>query len=350
MINKENTDILSYEIQIDTNNVFEISNRKYILNFIKIIYSKNEVMIQLYKLLDYEKKTFIKYVILKIRTIKNNFKNIEYFNNIFFEEIEYNIFLKNNISTFKCNLLYYYINNDKYNNKYTMVFDYLGETLEKFNIYKLDLSKKILLIIELLEQCIELNKFSLYHNDIKPDNICIKNNNGNYSMSLIDFGILYTKESFEKSIYYNTTLTSGSPEYYKINNLIDNGIETFDKELFDKSQHYAVAGIIFGIFIDKQYEYFNKLYEIIKKNKNYIGFNFDNCSIGTRFLPYNDINIMNNIKNHIHNLIKEHEEYSFINYILMNMFQFDYKKRLSFEEIKLIFEKKLNRICGKTIQ
>lgn len=342
-----NTSLLKIEINID--NIFIHLNKKYILHFIKIIFSNNDILIKLYKLYDYESNTFIKYVISKIKVLYYNKTIIDINNKLFYEEIEYNIFLKKNIKSFNCKLLYYYTRNENNIFEYTMIFDYLGETLEHFTLNKLDFSNKLLLILQLLEQCIELNNYNLYHNDIKPDNICINNINGNYTLSLIDFGILYNEDLFKKSIYYNTTLTSASPEYYTINNLIDNNSKIFNKDLFNKSQHYAVAGIIFGIFINKPCDYFNKLYKIIKKNIKYIDLNFDICNIGIRFLPFIDINIMNKIKEYMVNEINIIEESRFIKYIIMNMLEFDYKKRLSYEEIKLIFEKKLMRIYSNNI-
>ena len=346
-------------------NMFTYLDKIYKLKFVKKLYNKNDVLIKLYKLYEYNEisnqYTFIKDVVRKILykyipPINNNYDET------FYDEIRYNLYLKENMSNFRCNILYYYIRNIKLLNliEYSMFFDYLGETLEKFNISNLNLSNKIHLIIDLLQQCIELNNLSLYHNDIKPDNICIQNReiqtqiqtqiqtdiqsiNSPYQLSLIDYGLLYGEKEYNNMYEYNTTITSGSPEYYNINKVMENNSTIFPKDLFDKSQHFAVAGIIFGIIVDDSYLYFSELYKNIKKNHKYSTMNFDNCDILVRFSLYRDKALLNSMKQFIldklNNINSLHS--LCIKDIVFNMLHTDHNERLSFEEIKLFFENKL---------
>lgn len=361
----ENNDMISREIKINCFNSFTYLDKIYKLKFIKILYHKQYITVKLYKLYEYQitnTYTFIKDVVCKIiykpilDNSKNNLdKNVKF--QFFYDEIKYYLFLENNMKNFKSNILFYYTNNT--NNldliEYGMFFNYLGVTLEKFNINNLDIINKIKLIIDLLEQCIELNQLSLYHSDIKPENICIQQINQDtnqdtnqvkcycqYKLSLIDFGILYGEKEYFNLYEYNTTITSGSPEYYDININMNDNNTLFPKDIFDKSQHFAVAGIIFGIFANNTNLYFNEFYKIILNNSQYSIIDFDNCDISIRFSLLKDPIIIESIKNFILSYkIDELDDSEFIKNILNNMFDTDYKKRLKFEELKIYFENKL---------
>jgi len=362
----EESDLTKIKIDISSN-IFTHLDKTYRLQFIKKLYNRNYILIKLFKLyilykcvniLDEisDKYIFVKDIVCKI--IYRPIESININNNYeksFYNEINYNFFLEKNMPNFRCNILYYYIKNANSINciEYGMFFDYLGETLEKFNISSLDISTKIKLIIDLLQQCIELNNLSLYHSDIKPDNICIQcldQNTSEYQLSLIDYGILYGKKEYNNVFEYNSTITSGSPEYYNINKLMENNSILFRKDLFDKSQHFAVAGIIFGIIIDNPYLYFNELYKNIKNNIKYSKINFDECDILIRFSPFKDPILLDGIKQFILDKLNKlnkingfciKEDYDFVKDIIMNMLQIKHNERLSFDEIKLFFENKL---------
>jgi serine/threonine protein kinase len=354
----ENNNLKSREIKIDYFNNFTYLDKKYKLKFIKNLYRKKYIIVKLYKLYECEVTntyTFIKDIVCKIiykSTIDDNDDYIDHFN----DEIDYYLFLENNIKNFKSNVLFYYINNCVNINliEYVMFFDYLGITLEKFDINKLNFIHKIKLVLDLLEQCIELNQLSLYHSDIKPENICIQRINedtnqdiseSQYKLSLIDFGILYGEKEYFNLCEYNTTITSGSPEYYDINNTMNYKNILFPKDIFDKSQHFAVAGIIFGIFVNNTNLYFNEVWKIIIHNLKYSKINFDNCDILSRLSPFKNTIIIESIQNFVLSY-KISEEYNkegdFIKNILTNMLDIDYNKRLKFEELKIYFENKLN--------
>lgn len=348
-MNLSNINIYSREIKIDLYDVFIYLDKKYVIKFSKMLYNKGDILIKLYELYEYDTDIYIKDIVCKIKIINIRNKKIDSFfiNNykqIFDDEINYSLYLEENMPNFKCKLLYYYTESDNTTIEYGMFFDYLGTTLEKYSINKLNYINKIKIILQLLQQCIELNDLSLYHSDIKPDNICITKKNDNYELSLIDYGLLYGKKEYNNSVDYNTTISCGSPEYYKINCLIDKGIMIFPKELFDKSQHFAIAGIIFGIFINNPYLYFNKIYEFFKKDPKYIDIKFDKCRMTLRFLPYIDEDFIMYFKKYVFKKIINIEETFFIKPILMNLLRDDYKERITFNELKTIFEKKLKRL------
>lgn len=357
------TDFSKIKIDISSN-IFTHLNKTFRLQFIKKLYNRNNVLIKLFKLYECvnvsneisNKYIFVKDIVCKI-IYKHVFPNDpdSNYDKSFYDEINYNLFLEKNMPNFRCNILYYYIKSINSVNliEYGMFFNYLGETLEKFNISSLDKSNKIKLIIDLLQQCIELNNLSLYHSDIKPDNICIEclnKNKSEYKLSLIDYGLLYGEKEYNNLYEYNTTITSGSPEYYNINKIMDsNNSILFPKELFDKSQHFAVAGIIFGIIVNNSYLYFTELYKHIKKHIKYSKVNFENCDLLTRFTPYNDIEFLDEIKKFIINKLDNINNFCGlcsqddhdIRDIIINMLNIKYNTRLSFEEIKIFFENKL---------
>jgi hypothetical protein len=362
---ENNNNIKSREIKIDCFNDFTYLDKKYKLKFIKNLYHKKYIIVKLYKLYEYEitnTYNFIKDVVCKIiykSTIDDNTNNEEYDNDyidFFYAEIEYHLFLENHMKNFQSNVLFYYINNKNNKNlkEYAIFFDYLGETLEKFDTRKLDFTNKIKLVLDLLEQCIELNKLSLYHSDIKPENICIQRINENtnqdinkseYKLSLIDFGILYGEKEYFNLCDYNTTITLGSPEYYDINYGMNKKNKLFPKNIFDKSQHFAVAGIIFGIFVNNTNLYFNEVCKIIFNKSEYSNLTFNkDDNILFRFAPFKNPIIIESIKNFIlsSKILEDFkEEYDFIKNILINMLDTNYNKRLTFEELKIYFENKL---------
>jgi len=346
------------EIKIDCSNNFTYLDKKYKLKFITILYNKKYIIVKLYKLYECEitnTYTFIKNIVCKIIYKSTIYDNEEYDNNyvdFFYAEIEYYLFLENYMKNFKSNILFYYINKENNKNliEYAIFFDYLGLTLEKFDISKLDFSNKIKLILDLLEQCIELNKLSLYHSDIKPENICIQKitndiNESQYKLSLIDFGILYGEKEYFNLCEYNTTITSGSPEYYDINYSIDAKNKLFPKDIFDKSQHFAVSGIIFGIFTNNTNLYFNEICKIIFNDSEYSNVESDKENdMLFRFSPFKNTVIVESIKKFIllYKILEEfNDESNFIKSILINMLDSDYNKRLTFEELKIYFENKL---------
>lgn len=210
--------------------------------------------------------------------------------------------------------------------KIGIIFDDLGIQLDQIDLTKFDFKIKKNMILQLLGQVNYLQKSNIYHGDLKPPNICVDSNG---EISLIDFGISYLELNYNKlsltHIYYNTTLTSGSPEYAQIY-LEQKANNPFPKELFDKSQHWALGGLILGILINDPKIYFFKTLEIINKLK-LRNENLEINNLERRFRYFNEI-FSDCIKQFINLKLLECPEYcDKFKPIILNMFEFDHKER-----------------------
>jgi serine/threonine protein kinase len=217
-----------------------------------------------------------------------------------------------------------------------IIYDYFGTTLCTTDLLNYSLKDKTQMILQLINQINFLQQNDIYHGDLKPQNICITPNG---EIVLIDFGIGYLKEfycDFKLKTKYNTTITSGSPEYISIYLDYCAGKE-YPKELFDKSQHFAIGGLIFGILINNPGLYFIKSFNIINslKNKNE---NLENLNLANRFKYFNE-DFCKIICDFISKELDKNTELNSFIPIILNMFEYDYKKRLNFEEIIKQIEK-----------
>ena len=91
------------------------------------------------------------------------------------------------------------INTDDIDNSYVKMKKYDGSLYDIFNITKgnVKLSLNLILpIIKTLKQLSE-NSPSIYHRDLKPDNILYLKQKNNYELYLTDFGICFFKENHE---------------------------------------------------------------------------------------------------------------------------------------------------------
>lgn len=210
-----------------------------------------------------------------------------------------------------------------------IIFNDLGYPLDKIDMLQFDLKTKKLMCLQLVLQINYLQTNNIYHGDIKPPNICVRPD-GN--VALIDFGIAYFETSYNKpfvsQIYYDTTITSGSPEYAQIYRKQKND-EPFPKELFDKSQHWALAGLIFGILIDNPKLYFSKSFELIKTFK-LPNENLEIGNLSKRFSYFNE-EFSNCIKKFIE--AKLPPIYHKFKPIILNMFEYDHTKRAGLDVI-----------------
>jgi serine/threonine protein kinase len=217
---------------------------------------------------------------------------------------------------------------------FILIYDYFGKTLNKeYDIKNLNYINKITIFKDIIDWCIVLHESGIIHNDIKPDNICIDDNKG----ILVDYGISYIINNYNKGIEFNTTLWSASPEYLQIALYLENKIQlNADIEnMFNKSQHYALAGLIIGLLTNDIYIFYKTIYKYIYSNQE------DNMKI--RFNKYNKSNL-DKIKRNIDNitkLIRENNQYvsEEIIEIINNMLEYEYDKRISLEEISLKLEK-----------
>ena len=143
-----------------------------------------------------------------------------------------------------------------------------------------ELNQRILLCIDLLRQVNDIFLLGINHNDIKLENIVIKYINGNYFLTIIDYGIA----KFIKEIRYmydkndNTNLSmyptnrQYNPEIYEINRLFVDKFNRLMKKvdfseienLFYKSLHWSLGGLFIailnwsGINESKWLEYYNE--------------------------------------------------------------------------------------------
>jgi serine/threonine protein kinase len=217
-----------------------------------------------------------------------------------------------------------------------IIFDDFGTTLDKINITNYSLKYKIQMVSQLISQVNFLQENNIYHGDLKPSNICM-GPDGN--IVLIDFGIGYLEEYHSNkmlNIKYNTTITSGSSEYSKIYFEYCAGNE-FPKELFDKSQHFAVGGLIFGILTNKPTSYFSKCLEILISLKN-PNEKLEKLNLPNRFKYFNK-QFSNAICEFISKELDTVPELIQFKPILLNMFEYDYTKRQSLNLIASQFEK-----------
>ena len=161
-------------------------------------------------------------------------------------------------------LLYY---ND---NALTLFYKNLGGSLSTFlrGHNTITYIQKIYLCIDLIRQVNDLINNGIHHNDLKNDNIVIKQIGNNYYLTIIDYGIALTNSDIKRDYdsanitfkrlgdhYYNTTANAYSPEYFLINKLIRNRyVEMGTKKsydyiigLFNKSLHWILGGICINI-------------------------------------------------------------------------------------------------------
>lgn len=191
--------------------------------------------------------------------LENKFLNIGF---CVKDDDKYNLYIDN----FKIMRLHYF--NDS---KKILYYENLGDNLSfAFKNIHPPFEQRIFLCIDLIRQVSELIDISIYHNDIKNDNIVIKFDI-NYYINLIDYGISVSIDDL-LNFEYLTTAFSFSPEYYIINKilknkkpnitkLINNLIKIFPdnnndiKDYLDKSMHWAIGGIIINILSWKDIQY-----------------------------------------------------------------------------------------------
>lgn len=211
-----------------------------------------------------------------------------------------------------------------------IIFDDFGITLDKTDLTRYSPKTKVLMCLQLINQINFLQSNDIYHGDLKPANICVRPNG---EAILIDFGIAYLKEFYcvpKLKTKYNTTINSGSPEYLSIYLEFRAGKE-YPKELFDKSQHYAVGGLVFGILINNPGLYFSKCLKIINGLKLPYE-NIDNLNLISRFKYFNE-QFSKEICEFIGEELDKIPELNSFKPILLNMFEYDYQKRLNLDLI-----------------
>ena len=337
-ITKENENIFynGFQIMITyENGMMIISDKTLIKNIIKIS-SKQIDKICIYDSYIFtEDKTNIGFL------IKNN--------------NSYNIY----IDSFKIMKLLYF--NDKHKLLY---YENLGVNLiDSFRNRYPSHEQRIFMCIDLIRQVKELIELSIYHNDIKNDNIVLKSTNLNYYINLVDYGISITINDLLQ-FKYLTSPNSFSPEYYIINTLLRKlNIFTDMKDILDKSLHWIIGGIIINILSwkDIQIPIWNKYYNpnkykigydisFEKHLRNYINQNiafnyakemmselFKNEYLYEDFFFSDSYDIINSINNYdsIKDIIDDRFKDDLIIFILIvhNLFEFSPDKKISLSEM-----------------
>ena len=150
----------------------------------------------------------------------------------------------------------------------TLFYKNFGISLKNMLKTSIPFIQKIYLCIDLIRQINDLINAGIHHNDLKNDNIVVKQIGDNFYLTIIDYGLAKTNTEIKKDHisrentfrpvgdhYYNTTANAFSPEYLLINILIHNRYRitgktiTYTKviELFNKSLHWIIGGICVNI-------------------------------------------------------------------------------------------------------
>ena len=163
------------------------------------------------------------------------------------------------IDTFKRMRLLFFDDGEK-----LLVYKNLGMDLKKALLtptYTPTYTQRAMLCIDLIRQVNDLIKAGIYHNDLKLENIVIKEINGEYFLTLIDYGISFTDGDIstilssgtdeEKSdklneLFSKLSLPWLSPEFVrlsKMSNQTQIPSHEFYKEYLIRMFHWSIAGI-----------------------------------------------------------------------------------------------------------
>ena len=171
------------------------------------------------------------------------------------------------IDTFKRMRLLFFDDGNK-----LLVYKNLGMDLKKTLLtptYTPNNTQRAMLCIDLIRQVNDLIKAGIYHNDLKLENIVIKEINGEYFLTLIDYGISFTdgdirailpsgtdeekvdkldKKKVDKlnELFSNLSLQWLSPDFVRLLKMPEeNLILTYEsyKEYLIKMFHWSIAGI-----------------------------------------------------------------------------------------------------------
>ncbi len=148
--------------------------------------------------------------------------------------------------------------------------------------------QRIFLCIDLIRQVNQLITGGIHHNDLKNDNIVIKNIGEDWYLTIVDYGLAITNSDIRRDYdsttdedayqrrhtlymsgahYYNTTANAYSPEYFLINQYITNDYRPPGAlhglqhpyndiiDLFNKSLHWIIGGICINILTGINYQY-----------------------------------------------------------------------------------------------
>ena len=173
-----------------------------------------------------------------------------------------------------------------------LYFQHLGSSLEQsFNndcLY-VGFNQRVLLCIDLLRQMSILLERGIYHNDIKNDNLTIRELDSNYYISIIDYGLAISKNKTYLDEILLTTSNAFSPEYYKIYNAYMNDIIEIKylEKYLDYASNWIVGGIIINILCWKNVQlkcWYNHYNENKSKDNLYILKKYKNVDIAHNYI------------------------------------------------------------------
>ena len=231
----------------------------------------------------------------------------------------------------------------------TFIFKYAGKTLtDEYDFTKYDIKEKLMLFDQLISKVDQLVKIGVIHNDIKPINLCINDN----QLILIDYGNGYViPDEINEQNCFNTSYFSASPEYLILANMESFPLFPEDEkkyndeqnnflEIISKTQHMTLAGILIGMLVNEINFYYNTFLEVTQ----YYSHDIKTNDIENRFDLINEINIQKLSEICLKKMIRKNVNHEIID-IIMNMLSFDYHDRLSLHEIsnwlKHLYEEKI---------
>lgn len=233
-----------------------------------------------------------------------------------------------------------------------LIFEYGGNVINKIDWCSISLDKKLDIILKILNDINDLIKVGILHNDIKTDNIVYDEQND--IVKLIDYGIAHLiPEDANNDEVLDTTFYSLSPEYVLINKIcmtkqmpydymyIYNNLELLDDthklyiNLASKLQHFALGGIIIGILLSDFTFYEDIFMNIFEYNRRfeYTRVIFDRFTTITKHNVKILCNILQGKLSVLCNMYHSDVICELLRDTIMNMFEFNYDKKKSLDEI-----------------
>ena len=273
-----------------------------------------------------------------------------YNKNHFMDEKEILQKITNEFKSINCEFYHKILYYDELHN--ILIYKYLGKTLSDYNTKKLTVQNKLKLFKDLINMTIILNEMHIVHNDIKPCNIVIDQKNN--KAFFVDFGVSqFIFDAYHYGKKFDTTLWSASPEYYLINEIIDQEIWILADDtinMYKKSQLYPLAGILIGLLMDDIQFYFRILYEFV----NFEGENEAPMIVRFKNFNYKNKNNLSLALSIIFDKIKSHFKINNIDMriydLIVNMLQLNHNDRMDYSQIFNILNQLIDNPNSKIIE
>jgi len=216
-----------------------------------------------------------------------------------------------------------------------LIYDYFGETLIDYDTKQLSLVGKLKLFRDLIILTMELADLDIIHNDIKTCNIAIDKKSG--KAVFIDYGISqFIFDDFYSGIQFDTTLWSGSPEYFLVNKMLKSTgcmLDDYIVEMYKKSQIFPLAGILIGLIMNDINIYFKIIYEFIK----FSGENDEEAFTRFKNFDYTSNDklkmAVNCTLSYVERYIQRHNIDNHVYELIFDMLNLNYMERIDYDEI-----------------